>query len=744
MSRRNPNKVLRILAERRLLANSAAEYVVVSTARDASIVRFGPFEVNVQRRLLRKRGVRIKLQTQPFRVLAALLEQPGAVITRDDLRLRLWPADTFVDFEHGLNTAVTRLRQALGDSAGRPRYIETVAKHGYRFCAEVETRPNEGDKKIHSVPAPKRERRVGIWIAAVIAVAVTGTGIYFMLRNHSLTRVERPVPLTTFTGFEANPAISPDGTQVAFTWNGENQANFDIYTMPNHSGPPVRLTTDPAEDLSPAWSPDGRTIAFLRRLNSERGQLVLVPAAGGPEHTLAETWEQTWFQPRRPRALTWAPDGRWIAATHHEAGEPSDGIYLFSLTGEKRRLTAPPANFYGDRMPAFSPNSRFLAFCRLPGGFTAEIYLLALDADFRPRGEPRRLTNNKRWSAEPVWTPDGHHILYVFGEDSSQGREVRVIDVANPQARARRILLSDDVSEIALGHDLVYARQFEDTNIWRAELPMDGKPPVAGQLFISSTWIDQTPQYSPDGKKIAFASSRSGSREIWVSNSDSSNPVRLTFFGGPMVGTPTWSHDGQWIAFHARPEGPTDVFVMPAAGGPVKRLTKNDWEDHYPVYSHDGRAIFFSSRRSGKRQIWRMSSDGGDPVQIVTPGQAHNPVESPDGKTIYYHRPEDPGEIWSVPVQGGQAVRVAGPTQRYPVGFTVTSKGIYYGAPPHAGQERFIRFLSFATGRNTPVVVAKRPFHTGVSVSPDSRYILYDQYDEEGSDLMLVENFRLP
>jgi hypothetical protein len=183
---------------------------------------------------------------------------------------------------------------------------------------------------------------------------------------------------------------------------------------------------------------------------------------------------------------------------------------------------------------------------------------------------------------------------------------------------------------------------------------------------------------------------------------------------------------------------------MPAAGGPVKRLTENDWEDHYPVYSHDSRAIFFSSRRSGKRQIWRMSSDGGDPVQIVTPGQAHNPVESPDGKTLYYHRPEDPGEIWSVPVQGGQAVRVAGPTQRYPVGFTVTSNGIYYGAPPHAGQERFIRFLSFATGRNTPVVVAKHPFHTGVSVSPDSRYILYDQYDEEGSDLMLVENFRLP
>jgi hypothetical protein len=101
----------------------------------------------------------------------------------------------------------------------------------------------------------------------------------------------------------------------------------------------------------------------------------------------------------------------------------------------------------------------------------------------------------------------------------------------------------------------------------------------------------------------------------------------------------------------------------------------------------------------------------------------------------------DPGEIWSVPVQGGQPVKMVGPTQRFPVGYTVTSAGIYYGAPPHAGQERFIRFFSFATHRSTPVVLAKHPFHSGMSVSPDSRYILFDQYDEEGSDLMLVENF---
>jgi Tol biopolymer transport system component len=141
-------------------------------------------------------------------------------------------------------------------------------------------------------------------------------------------------------------------------------------------------------------------------------------------------------------------------------------------------------------------------------------------------------------------------------------------------------------------------------------------------------------------------------------------------------------------------------------------------------------------------QIWKMNTDGSGAVQITTHGSAHNPSESPDGKSVFYHRLLDPGEIWNVPLQGGQPRRVTGPTQRFPVGFTVTSNGIYYGAPPHAGEHRFVRFFDFSTGQNSPAVIAERPFHSGMSVSPDSRYILFDQYDESGSDLMLVENFR--
>ena len=180
------------------------------------------------------------------------------------------------------------------------------------------------------------------------------------------------------------------------------------------------------------------------------------------------------------------------------------------------------------------------------------------------------------------------------------------------------------------------------------------------------------------------------------------------------------------------------MFVIPAAGGSAKPLATNSW---VPSYSGDGRTMYFSSRRSGNVQIWKVPAHDGSAVQITTSGRAEAPIESSDGRVVYYLM-EDRSEILSIPIHGGQAKRVTGPTQPYPAGFTVTSEGIYYAGPPHAGEERFIHFFSFSTGESRPAVVAKRPLHVGMSVSPDGRYILFDQYDESGSDLMLVQDFQ--
>ena len=228
--------------------------------------------------------------------------------------------------------------------------------------------------------------------------------------------------------------------------------------------------------------------------------------------------------------------------------------------------------------------------------------------------EPRQLTRARRWSVNPVWVEDGHALFYISAVEPAATRELRIMSVSGGSASERQIRLNDEPFELTGGRHLVYSRHTEDTNIWRARIPSVGDPPAVPEMLISTTRRDEKPRYSPDGQKIAFVSTRSGSQEIWVAKADGSNAVRMTTFGGPLVGYMNWSPDGQWLVFHARPEGQADLFVMPAAGGPAKRLTTDIADDTMPSYSHDGRWIYYDSARSGQMAIWRMPAAGGEPV----------------------------------------------------------------------------------------------------------------------------------
>ena len=676
------------------------------------LVRFGPFEVNLQQGLLSKHGVRIKLQAQPLQVLIALLEQPGTAVTRDELRRRLWPDDTFVDFEHGLNAAVRRLRQALGDSAGQPRYIETLAKYGYRFSGKVEEEsPVEikEERPVRRMVSPGN-RRVAFWVGTAALLGL-GAAVPLNLRLMHPVRSESrvAVPLTAFRGHEFRPALSPDASRVAFTWNGEKQDNFDIYVLPIGSGAPFRLTSDPGEDLAAAWSPDGRSIAFLRRSNTERIELLVVSSNGGPEHKVSEIRDNELTEPtRRLVSLAWSPDGRWIAASHRGAQDVTERIYLFSLTGQTRPLTL-PLGPYGDHLPAFSPDGRTLAFSRLGGFSTSEIYVLSINAELQPTSEPRQLTRARRWSVNPVWVEDGHALFYISAVEPVAMHELRMISVSGGSVSERQIRLNDEPFELTGGRHLVYSRHTEDSNIWRARIPSLGDPPAVPEMLISTTRRDEKPRYSPDGQKIAFVSTRSGSQEIWVAKADGSNAVRMTTFGGPLVGYMNWSPDGQWLVFHARPEGQADLFVIPAAGGPAKRLTTDIADDTMPSYSHDGRWIYYDSARSGQMTIWRMPAAGGEPVQLTT-SAGIRPQESFDGKSIFFLA-WNTGEILKIPASGGEPVKVVtGPMHDPPFAYAVAADGIYYAARPHSGEQRFIRFLSFATGESRPIALANHAF----------------------------------
>jgi Tol biopolymer transport system component len=503
-----------------------------------------------------------------------------------------------------------------------------------------------------------------------------------------------------------------------------------------------RLTDNPAADVSPAWSPDGRTIAFIRKLGDDRGALMLVPAFGGPEHTVRELRNRELsLGSRGSVSLSWSWDGAWIAAAHREAGDSSESIYLFSPTGDTRKISDNRGAF-GDHTPAFSPDGRTLAFSRLTGFSASEIYTLRLNANYHPEGEVRRLTVHRRWSVDPVWLPDGKRILYMTADDPASPHELRAIGAFDGATLPAPIALDEEAAGITAGKHFVYSRIRHDTNIWRARIPRPGEPPSEAEPFIASTRRDEKPSYSPDGQRIAFTSMRSGSMEIYVAKADGSSPVKMTAFGGPLMGYAHWSPDSQWLAFHARPEGQADVFVMPSAGGPPKRLTTDPADDTMPSFSHDAQWLYFASTRSGQSEIWRMPVSGGSAERITGTGGLR-PLASPDGKNVFYLAHDGTG-VRSVPAGGGPSTLAAAPVHRYPNGFTLTSQGLYYGAPPHSNESRFVMFTSFSGGITRPVALVRYPFYVGMSVSPDERYIVFDLADQFDRDLLVVKDFLSP
>jgi Tol biopolymer transport system component/DNA-binding winged helix-turn-helix (wHTH) protein len=723
---------------------------------------FAGFTLDLERSCLMRDGREIKLRPKSFDSLDYLIKNRGRVVTKNELIQAIWP-DSFVT-DDSLVQCVRDIRRALDD--GGQVCIRTVPRRGYIFEAEVvengggtaetvaigesskfkavveEERLNLEPKTLQPEPAPTREfwpswiRKRFSWVIAATLTAIGGVSVWSFWPK-ATPPLLRAVPLTSYPGFERNPALSPDGNKVAFTWNGEKENNFDIYIkLIASNDAPRRLTTNPAGDGCPAWSPDGHTIAFLRWMGGGRNELLLIPTLGGRERKLADTFIVDYLESRLP--IAWSPDGRWLVVSHREREDSAEGLFLVSaLTGEKRRLTQAPRGFRGDIMPAFSPDGRAVAFCRFPGNAASEVYLLPLSEEYEAAGEARRLTGNNEVALSPAWSRDGRRILYVF---ASKATELRIINVSGSGSSEQVPLLEDNIGQLSLGRHLVYSRSSVDTNIWRAEIPPEGNPARRPQPLISSSYDDFQPRYSPDGKKIAFGSTRSGTREIWIAHADGSNPVPLTTFGGPLVGLMNWSPDSQRLVFHARPEGQADLFTLPVTGGVPKRLTVNPSDDTVPSYSHDGRWIYFTSMRSGQFEVWKMPAEGGDATQI-TWGGGLRPLESPDGKLLYYARLSPREGIWKVPVQGGDAGRITGPLSDQP-SFAVTAEGVFYSAVRDSLHQGSIQFLSFSTGRSRPVVVTDRPIGWGLSNSSDLRFLIFAQIDQTGSDLMLVENFR--
>jgi eukaryotic-like serine/threonine-protein kinase len=692
--------------------------------------RFGQFEIDISTGELRKNGLRMHIQEQPLRILGALLERPGELVTREELRERLWPAATFVNFERSLNAAVAKLRQALADSAEQPRYVETVARRGYRFVAPVEASlPLEGTAglPIDSISGEtggsilRRKRKQWVWpAAALILLVLVSTGIYLMkwryLAFSKTEAVSFAVPPPEGTKIHVASAVSPDGHKLAFVAiDPSGHRTLWVRTLTSETA--LRLeNTDGA--LMPFFSPDSQNIGFFAD-----GKLKKIQASGGSPQILCDQSQAAGGTWNRDNVILFSQEGRLYRV-------PAEG-------GSATQLPQPdntPGTMVMDAWPQFLPDGRHFVFCArtLRGSVNptrSGIILGSLDSASR-----QFLLASRTGAAV---TPSGYFLFVRNGTLLAQRLDLSRFQFAGePSAVAENLTvnldrISNDAiprrerdAEVKAGQPgivppaafsvsgngvLAYhsAPPQKSELVWYGRdgkrLGTAGEPREYNQLFLS-----------PD-KRLAAVSIRNDKKDrthwnIWLLRLDTNVLSPLTF-GDGLDADPVWSPDSRKIVYGAykaeesekidlmeltlgersprsfytdgrankpeawSPDGRSllfkreeqTIFSLPTSGDrKPAMLLDTPYAKGRFQFSPDGHWLAYMSLESGAPEVYVSSFPAMTGTRQISTGGGCTPLWSQDGKELFYMA--GPGQVMSVDVKAGSSLETSVPKMLFRTG----------------------------------------------------------------------------
>jgi|SRR5579871_2752226 len=614
------------------------------------IIRFPPFELDVRAAELRKHGIRVRLHDQPFRILLALLSRPGEVVLREEIRKLLWPDDTVVEFDRSINAAVQRLRDALGDSADNPRYVETLARRGYRFIGTVEAEDEPPEKmalreetarpatgRLDGVERAKSGPNKFYWLAAACLCLLVAAALAWRPYPSPERTVEFEILAprdTRATNYYEATAISPDGRWIVFRAQAPPApAILWLRPLDSAAARPLAGTEGPR---FPFWSPDSRSLAFFAGEKLKR-----IDIAGGPPVTLCDA----------PRASggTWGSEGLILFA--------SDGN-LFRVPaagGTAERVTEPDAGRHEIEhlQPQFLPDGRrFLYQIKSPDPNTKGIYAASLDHP----GDRRRLlaTNYKALYTAPR---NGHPGMLLWLRQ--QTLMAQSFEAGSLRLGGEAVTVVDDVAVNRFDHAAFWASdagilayRTGSNNSWLAWLDRNGKrleEMQPGGRFDALA-------LSPDGKRVVLCrADGDNNTDLWIYEFGRKVMTRLTYGAGP-VDSPVWSPDGRQIVFASSRSGTFQIYRRNADGsGQEEQLTGGPADKYPDDWSRDGRSLLFEQRRRSQASaVWRLPLDGSKPVPLLEAPFVQVPASvSPDGKWIAYESTESGrSEVYVRPFSG--------------------------------------------------------------------------------------------
>ena len=582
---------------------------------DQTRFRFSIFEVDLAAGELFRRGVPLSLQEKPFHILALLLDRSGEIVTREELQSRLWADGTFVDFDKGLNTAMKKLRQALGDSSDAPIFIETVHRRGYRFIAPVYSdeqsaltpvMPNEAGDQMPAVPRDAGSnaepalrgslpRTLYLLIALGLAILVVGAGAVWFWRSQrpALSLQTMRITPVTSNGKVRQMAIAPNGKFVVFALrDGIRQA---LWTRDLSTNSEMQLLAfDTVNFPGIAISPDSRYVYFGRSetTNPSIGYLCRILATGGPVEKLIADGDST---------VSFSPDGRQFVYTR---GFPNRNLFEVRIANADGSNDHPLKSLSGHQVfeagATWSPRNDVVA---VPVHSIGQVSRFALDVISLRDAHITELLSSKGTIGRPLWLASGRDLLVAMEDEDSHRHQLWT--VSYPEAQARR--LTNDLSDYSSAIDL-----------------------------------------SGDGSKLATMVTNRVSNLWTVPTADQSHPVQLTS-GEPSLFQVHELPDGRLLALG---EGIWSLNANATGRLPLPGIVDAQWIE--PC----GESIVAVSRKDGNAILMRVGIDGTSPRAIAS-GDVLYPSCSPDGKDIYFFNFASPEKIHRLPIEGGSPVELA-------------------------------------------------------------------------------------
>lgn len=593
--------------------------------------RFGDFAVHPDALELRKNGTRLKLREQPFRILVTLLERPGDLVTREELRRQLWPEHTFVDFDKGLNTAVNKLREVLCDSASQPQFVETVPRHGYRFVAAVErVGPAEessaklGVTNVRTEPpatpaGPARWRAFWAAIAVCLLLGIGATAP-FLRRNNS--QVGSSAKWTQLTALDTavQPALSPDGRMLSFI---RGQGTFfgreEIYVKLLPDGEPVRLTNDQLPKMRPVFSPDGSRIAYTVVDKNFGWDTWTVPVLGGEP--------RLWL--RNASGLEWTDKGRLLFS------EKRIGLHMGIVTAAEPRTDSRDVYFPSHERgmahrSSLSPDGKWIVLTEMDNSGFLPCRVVPIDGSSQGRqvGPPSGACLDAAWSKDGSW-------LYL---NSNAGGTYHIWRQRFPEGTPEQITSGPtDESGIFVAPDgasILTSVGFTSSKVWVHDENGEREVLLEGSAYLPSGSHHAGRIFSPDGRKLYCLVSRptsgSSGAELWEIDVRSGAAERM-FTGIAADGGYDISADGKQVAFVSTDSsGRSAIFIAPLdRSSPPQRIEAPDADN--PCLANDG-TLFFRAVEGSSNFVYRL--DGRVPRKIIPVPILVLKSCSPDGQWV--------------------------------------------------------------------------------------------------------------